>query len=76
MTTQYQIDAEMIGPEFKGDLGDLSEFIPILADQTGRPESDFVARQHIGQWPGAEEPSEADWNSALESFVEARPDLF
>lgn len=75
-TIQYQIDADMLGPGFAGQLDDLHDFVPHLASATERPEEDFLVRQHVNQWPGAEEPSEHEWNTALEAFAAERPELF
>ena len=76
MTTPYRIDADMLGPEFTGSLSDLADFVEILAEETGRPETDFVLQQHVGQDPETEEPSEVEWNSALVQFSEKHPELF
>lgn len=75
-TFPYLISADMLGPEFCGHEKDLEAFVSILARVTGRPESDFVVRQHVAPHADAEEPSESEWNSALDEFVSARPDLF
>ena len=76
MITRYQIDVGMFGPGFAGQLDDLRDFVPHLAAATERPEEDFLVRQHVNQWPGATSPSEHEWNTALEEFVAARPELF
>lgn len=75
-TVPYQIEAEMLGPDFAGTASDLHEFVEILASETGRPTTDFVVRQHLGQSPGAEEPNDAEWDNALQTFMGRRPELF
>lgn len=75
-TFPYLISADMLGSEFRGHEKDLDDFVKILARVTGRPESDFVVRQHVAPHADSEEPSECEWNAALDEFVSARPDLF
>lgn len=74
--TQYQIDADMLGETYCGTNSELHNFIPHLCKATGRPSTDFVVRQHIGQWIGTEEPTEQEWNTALETFYAEFPELF
>lgn len=74
--TPYQIDAEMLGSEFSGTLSDLGRFVEILAEVTERPVDSFERAQHVGQPAGVVEPSEYDWNLAVERFAGERPDLF
>jgi len=75
-TVQYRIDADMLGDGFAGTTGDLRDFVPHLAAATGRPQTDFLIQQHVTQWEGAEEPSDEEWQRAVEAFAAERPDLF
>ena len=52
------------------------QMIPILAEVTGRPEADFRVQQHIGQPSSAEPVSDEDWNTAVDRFAAAHPELF
>lgn len=72
----YRIDADMLGPEFSGSLSDLHDFVILLAEETGRPTTDFVLRQHVTQDPDAVEPSEVEWTNALVAFAADHPELF
>lgn len=72
----YQLDADMMGSEFCGALGDLYRFREILAEQCWRPIETLVVSLHVAQPPGAEEPGEHDWNAALDTFAGERPELW
>ena len=72
----YRIDCEMMGRDFLGTLSNLHYFVRLLADVTERPESDFLVEQHVTQYEGVQEPTEAEWNVAVERFIEDMPELF
>lgn len=73
---QFQVEPEMLGQDFLGSLGDLIDFVRILAEVSERPATDFVIREHTNQAAGAIEPSEREWLEAREKFEMRHPELW